>query len=162
MRSDYIVSILLFFPLLVIQTTMVPLIAVRGVAPDLILILLVFYSMRTNQVYGTALGFTYGFLFDIITGSLLGSTMLSKTLAGFVAGYFSNENKRDNYLKSYAFVLIVLLCSVIDLIINSFFSTIDLNTNIILLFYYQGILPGIYTALLSIFVVIFYPKRILR
>ncbi len=162
MRSDYIVSILLFFPLLVIQTTMVPLIAVRGVAPDLIMILLAFYSMRTNQVYGTVLGFTYGFLFDIITGSLLGSTMLSKTLAGFVAGYFSNENKRDNYLKSYAFVLIVLLCSVIDLIINSFFSTIDLNTNIILLFYYQGILPGIYTALLSIFVVIFYPKRIIR
>lgn len=162
MRSDYILSFLLFFPLLVIQTTIAPLIAVKGITPDLILILLVFYSMRTGQVYGTTLGFFYGLMFDLITGSLLGSTMLSKTLAGFIAGYFSNENKRDNYLKSYVFVLIVLLCSIIDLIISAFFSTIDLNTNIIMLFFNQGILPGIYTALLSIFVVIFYPKRNIR
>lgn len=162
MRSNYIFSILLFFPLLVIQTTLTPLISIKGVSPDLIMILLVFYSMRTDQVYGTILGFIYGFLIDLITGTLLGSTMIAKTIAGFTAGYFSSENKRDNYLKSYVFVLIVLLCSVIDLIISAFFSTFDLNTNIILLFFNQGILPGIYTAILSIFVVIFYPKRIIR
>ncbi len=162
MRSDYILSILLFFPLLVIQTTLAPLISIKGVAPDLIMILLVYYSMRTGQVYGTALGFIYGLFIDLITGTLLGSTMISKTVAGFIAGYFSGETKRDNYLKSYVFVLIVLLCSVVDLIISSLFSTIDLNTNILMLFFNQGILPGIYTAILSVFVVIFYPKRIIR
>ncbi len=162
MRSDYILSILLFFPLLVIQTTLGPLISIHGVAPDLIIILLVYYSMRTGQVYGTVLGFIYGLFIDLITGTLLGSTMISKTIAGFIAGYFSGETKRDNYIKSYVFVLIVLLCSVADLIISSLFSTIDLNTNILMLFFNQGILPGIYTAILSIFVVIFYPNRIIK
>ena len=159
MRSHYILSIILFFPLLILQTTLVPLIAINGITPDLIMILLVFFAMKYGQMYGTVLGFIYGFLFDLITGTLLGSTMLAKTLAGFIAGYFSNENKVDNYLKSYPFLLIVLLCSVIDLIIGAFFTNIDLNTNFILLFFNQGMLPGIYTAVLSIFVVIFYPKR---
>lgn len=159
MRSQYILSILLFFPLLVIQTTIVPLIAINGITPDLIMILLVFYAMKCGQMYGTVLGFVYGFFFDLITGTLLGSTMLAKTLAGFIAGYFSNENKVDNYLKSYSFLMIVLLCSVIDQVIGAFFTTIDLNTNFILLFFNQGMLPGIYTAVLSIFIVIFYPKR---
>jgi rod shape-determining protein MreD len=159
MRLQYILSIILFFPLLVIQTTIVPLISINGITPDLIMILLVFYSMKYGQVYGTVLGFFYGFLFDLITGTLLGSTMMAKTLAGFIAGYFSNENKVDNYLKSYSFLLIVLLCSVVDLVIGAFFTTIDLNTNFILLFFNQGIMPGIYTAVLSIFIIIFYPKR---
>ena len=48
MRSHYIISILLFFPLLVIQTTVIPLVAVNGVIPDLILILLVFYAVRAK------------------------------------------------------------------------------------------------------------------
>jgi rod shape-determining protein MreD len=159
MRLQYILSIILFFPLLVIQTTIVPLISINGITPDLIMILLVFYAMKCGQMYGTVLGFFYGFLFDLITGTLFGSTMLAKTLAGFIAGYFSNENKVDNYLKSYSFLLIVLLCSVVDLVIGAFFTTIDLNTNFILLFFNQGMLPGIYTAVLSIFIVIFYPKR---
>ena len=159
MRSEYIWSIILFFPLLIIQTTVIPLISVKGITPDLIMILLVFYSMRCGQIYGTALGFTYGFFFDLITGSLLGSTMLSKTLAGFIAGYFSNENKREIYFKSYIFLLIVMLCSVVDMVVNSFFSSIDLNTNLVRLFFEQGILPGIYTSVLGIFVIMFYPKR---
>jgi len=159
MRSEYIWSVILFFPLLIIQTTIVPLIAIRGVTPDLIMILLVFYSMRCGQIYGSVLGFSYGLLFDLITGSLLGSTMLSKTLAGFIAGYFSNENKIENYFKSYIFFLIVFLCSIVDLVIYSFFTSLDLNTSILKLLFEQGILPGIYTSILSIFVVMFYPKR---
>jgi len=159
MRSEYIWSIVLFFPILIIQTTVIPFISINGITPDLIIIMLVFYSMRNGQVYGTVLGFFYGFLFDLITGSLLGSTMLSKTIAGFVAGYYSNENKREIYFKTYIFVLIVLLCSVIDLTINSFFSSLELNTSIVLLLFEQGVLPGIYTAVISAFVILFYPKR---
>jgi rod shape-determining protein MreD len=159
MRSDYIWSIVLFFPLLIIQTTIIPFISINGITPDLILIMLVFYTIRNGQVYGTVLGFVYGFLFDLITGSLLGSAMLSKTIAGFIAGYFTNENKREIYFKTYIFILIVFLCAVVDLIINSFFSSIDLNTSIGVLLFEQGVMPGIYTAVLSTFIILFYPKR---
>ena len=159
MKIDYLVAILLFFPLLIIQTTIVPLIAINGVIPDLIIILLAFYALKMGQLHGTILGFSYGLLFDLITGGLLGSSMLSKTITGFVIGYFYNENKKDIYLKSFIFPLIVLLASTIDSFILSFFSTVDLNTSITTFFIEQGILPGIYTAVFSIIVIVFYPRR---
>ena len=56
MNTDYILAILLFFPLLVIQTTIVPLLAVNGIIPDLIIILLAFYTLKMGQLHGTILG----------------------------------------------------------------------------------------------------------
>jgi rod shape-determining protein MreD len=161
-RTEYITAVLLFFPLLIIQITIVPLIAINGVIPDLIIILLVYYTLQFGQIEGAVLGFAYGLFYDLITGGLLGSSMLSKALTGFIAGYFFNENKKDIYLKSYLFPLIVLLGSTIDSFILSFFSTIELNTNVLGLFIQQGLLPGIYTAIFSIIVVIFYPRRSLE
>lgn len=159
MKTQYIFPLLLFIPLLILQTTIIPLFALFNSIPDLILILLVFYAISYGQIYGTVLGFVFGFLFDLITGSLLGSAMLSKTLAGFIAGYFSNENKRDIYLSSFIFSFIVLLCSVVESIVYSFFSTAELQRNFLLLFFEQGFLPGLYTAVISMIVVIFMPGR---
>jgi len=159
MRSGYILSILFFFPLLVIQTTVIPLVEIEGVIPDLILIMLVYYAIRYGQIYGIALGFIYGFFLDLIAGSLLGSVMFTKTLAGFIGGYFSNENKREIYLSTYFFSLIVLLCATVDSFIFSFFSSIDLTRNIFISFFEQGVFPGLYTAVVSIVVVIFRPRR---
>ena len=159
MRSQYIYPILIFFPVLVIQTTIIPLISINGVIPDLIIILLVFYTLRNGQIYGTVLGFIYGLLFDLITGSLLGSSMLAKSLAGFVAGYFANENKIEIYFKSYNFALIVLLCSVINSVINAFFSTVEFNSNLFVMIFQLGLLPGIYTSVVSLISIVFYPRR---
>jgi rod shape-determining protein MreD len=159
MRSEYFIPLILFFPLLLLQTTFIPLISINGIIPDLILILLVFYTIKTGQIYGTVLGFILGFFFDLITGSLLGSAMIAKTAAGFTAGYFSNENKQDIYLKTYAFSLIVLLCAIIDSMIYSFFSSVDIKANILLVLFEQGLFPGLYTALISVAVIIFQPKR---
>lgn len=159
MRSDYIYSITLFFPLLIIQTTIIPFIAVNGAVPDLIMIMLVFYTIRNGQVYGTILGFIYGFIFDLITGTFLGSTMLSKTIAGFLAGYFYNENRLESNFKFYVFSFIVLLCASVDSVMYTFITQIDFSSSLFLLLIEQGMLPGIYTAFLSFVVVFFYPRR---
>ena len=158
-KTQYIISIILFFPLLLIQTTIVPLLAIDTVLPDLILILLVYYSIKEGQIYGSVLGFIYGFLIDIITGTTLGSAMIAKTLAGFTAGYFSSENKKDQYLISYNFALIVLLSSLIDSTVNAFFSSINFSANIFLIFFEHALLPAIYTSALALMGMIFYPKR---
>lgn len=158
-KLQHILSIILFFLALLIQITVIPLISIGGVIPDLIIILLVYYGITQGQIYGSVLGFIYGFLFDIITGSLLGSTMISKTIAGFTAGYFSSENKVDNYLISYNFSLIVLLCAFIDSTINIFFSSIDFNSSLIALFFENSLFPAIYTASIGLMIMIFYPKR---
>lgn len=159
MRTQYIISIIIFFPVLLLQTTVIPLISLSGVVPDLIVILLVFYTINNNQIFGTVLGFIYGFFFDLITGSLLGSAMISKILAGFIAGYFSSENKRNIYLKPVNFSLIVFFAAIVDAVIYSFFSSLDFNTNIFKLLFDQAFLPALFTAVLSLFLIFFYPKR---
>jgi rod shape-determining protein MreD len=159
MRDNYFITILLFFLLLLIQTTFVPLIEINGVVPDLLLILLVYYTLKHNQMYGTILGFTFGLFFDLIAGSIVGSTMISKTLAGFTAGYFADESRQNLASGSYLFALIVLLCAMIDSVISAFFSVSDLSRNFLLLFFEQGVLPAFYTAAVSLLVIVFFPRR---
>ncbi|MCH7827981.1 MAG: rod shape-determining protein MreD [Bacteroidetes bacterium] len=159
MRTKFILSILFFIPVLFVQITLVQFITWGAITPNFILILLVFYSIFHGQLYGTVLGFVYGLLFDLITGGLLGSAMLSYTLAGFIAGYFSNKNKRHIYLKPFSYGFIVLLCSITASIIYSIFSTIDFSTNIITSLFEEGLLPGLYTSVVAIIIIYFYPRR---
>ena len=158
MKWELITPFITFFAVLLVQLTVVPLIAIAGVIPDLVLISLVYYSISRDQFYGTVLGGTYGVFLDLITGSLLGSSMLSKTIAGFTAGYFSTETKKDINIGTYIFSLIVFICALIDSIIFSFFSAFDVQTNIFKLLFEQALLPSLYTAVVSI-LFIFSPFR---
>lgn len=162
MRLSYILPVILFFPLLLIQVTVVPLFSLNGSVPDLLLIILVYYTLQHGQIYGTVLGFIFGFLFDLITGGLIGSAMISKTIAGFTAGYFSKETQRDQYLRSFLFCLIVLLCASVDSIIYSFFSSIDLSSNVLLLLFQQGLMPALYTSIISTILLLFSPRGGIR
>ncbi|MCG6912664.1 rod shape-determining protein MreD [bacterium BMS3Abin03] len=158
MKLEYITPLIVFFLVYLLQITIVPLIRLAGIIPDLILIILVYYSISRGQLYGTILGAVYGLLIDLISGNLLGLSMLSKTIAGFTAGYFTGETKKITNVSTYNFSLIVLLCSIIDTIIFSFFSTFDLQTNIFSILFEQALLPSLYTAVVSI-LFLFYPFR---
>ncbi len=158
MKWELITPFITFFAVLLVQLTVVPLIAIAGVIPDLVLISLVYYSISRDQFYGTVLGGTYGVFLDLITGSLLGSSMLSKTIAGFTAGYFSTETKKEINITTYIFSLIVFICALIDSIIFSFFSAFDVQTNIFKLLFEQALLPSLYTAMVSV-LFIFSPFR---
>ena len=150
MKWELVTPFITFFAVLLVQITVIPLIAIAGVIPDLVLITLVYYSISRDQFYGTVLGASYGFFIDLITGSLLGSSMLSKTIAGFTAGYFSTETKKEINISTYIFSLIVFICALIDSIIFSFFSAFDVQTNIFKLLFEQALLPSLYTAIVSI------------
>ena len=158
MKWNLITPFIAFLIVLLIQITVIPLIAIAGITPDLVLISLVYYSISRNQFYGTVLGASYGFLIDLITGSLLGSSMLSKTIAGFTAGYFSSETKKDINISTYTFSLIVFICALIDSLIFSLFSAFDLQTNIFKLLIEQALLPSLFTAVVSV-LLIFSPFR---
>ena len=158
MKWELITPFITFFAVLLVQLTVVPLIAIAGVIPDLVLISLVYYSISRDQFYGTVLGGTYGVFLDLITGSLLGSSMLSKTVAGFTAGYFSTETKKEINISTYIFSLVVFICALIDSIIFSFFSAFDVQTNIFKLLFEHALLPSLYTAMVSV-LFIFSPFR---
>ena len=158
MKWELITPFITFFIVLLVQLTIVPLISIDGVVPDLILITLVYYSITRGQLFGTVLGASYGLLIDLIAGSLLGSSMLSKTIAGFIAGYFSTETKKEINISTYIFSVIVFISAFIDSVIFSFFSAFDIQTNIFKLMFEQALLPSLYTATVSI-LFIFSPFR---
>jgi len=159
MKLKYFKPFLIFFPVVLIQLTVIPLVSIQEVVPDLLLIAVVYLSISYGQVFGTVTGASYGLLLDLISGNLIGSNMLSKTVAGFIAGYFSSETRRDKYLYTYFFSIVVLLTGLVDAIIFSFFSVIDFNTNILLVLFNHALLPSIYSSLVSILVVIVPFKR---
>ncbi|HLE31316.1 MAG TPA: rod shape-determining protein MreD [Bacteroidota bacterium] len=104
-------SILIVLGLLLLQTAFVPLLSLGGMVPDLLLIWVVYAALRRGQIEATIAGFLVGLLQDLVSIQLFGLAALSKTIAGFLAGYFYNENKTDQTLGTYRFLLVVGLCS---------------------------------------------------
>ncbi len=144
----HLLPVAYLIPLLFLQVVFVPLISIETVVPDLILILVVFNSVKQGQIPGTIFGFGAGLIFDLVTGNLLGSAALAKTIAGFVAGYFST-NRIEINLKSYRFIFIILLAAFINSSTFALVTNFDLNNNLLKLIFEQGITPALYTGFIS-------------
>lgn len=155
MKSINYFPLVLFIPIAIIQMTIVPLIAFKFITPNLILILLVFYTLQYGQIYGTVLGFILGVLFDLISGGIIGSSMFSFTLAGFIAGYFYNENKIEVNRSSLNFIFILLITASASTFVHSIITESSIQTNVLYLLFEEGILPGFYTAIFGFLVIIF-------
>ena len=72
--------------MVLLQTTVLGIVAVRGVTPDLLLILLVFLALRRGSMSGQIAGFAGGLLEDLVSLAPLGFHALVRTLVGFSAG----------------------------------------------------------------------------
>jgi rod shape-determining protein MreD len=110
-------SALVVLGLLILQTAFLPYLAIGGFLPDLLLIWVVFTALRWGQMEAMLAGFLVGLLQDLVASQLLGLAALAKTVAGFLGGYFFNENKTDQTLGSYHFLLIVGMCSLVHNIV---------------------------------------------
>jgi rod shape-determining protein MreD len=93
----------------VLHTTLARYVTIGTAIPDVVLIWVVYVALTRNQLTGTVVGFACGLLFDLMSGQdgMLGLAALCKTLAGFLAGYFHSENKTEQTLTTWRFVLIV-------------------------------------------------------
>lgn len=120
----YARSALIVLLLAVVQTTFMPYVSISGFVPDVLLIWLVYTAIRRGQTEALIAGFLVGLLQDALATQLFGLAALSKTIAGFLAGYFFNENKIDQILGSYQFLMIVAMCSIVH---NVLFFTIFLQ-----------------------------------
>ena len=73
---------------LLLQASWIDIFAIYGIAPDIVIIILVFIAFTRGQIEATALGFISGLLIDIYDpGSRLGTNALANSLIGFFAGY---------------------------------------------------------------------------
>jgi rod shape-determining protein MreD len=93
-----LVTVLAMVVCILLQSTILGKIALRGVRPDLALIVLVFVSLRRGSMVGQVSGFATGFLEDLMNVSPLGFHSLFRALIGFLFGLLSGNVFVDPFL----------------------------------------------------------------
>jgi rod shape-determining protein MreD len=83
--------VLLFVMAFILQVTIISYIEILYWRPDVVLIILIFFSLRFGPNWGMTVGFFLGLLQDLVSAHLLGLLALSKTVAGFIAGSLSGK-----------------------------------------------------------------------
>ncbi|NUN09853.1 MAG: rod shape-determining protein MreD [Ignavibacteriaceae bacterium] len=141
-----LIPILIFIPILLLQIYVVPVIEISGAVPDLILIVLIYFTLREGQLYAMILAMAYGFIYDISTGNLIGASMLSRVITAFIVGYFYNENKSETYLGNPIFPLIVLLGGFLNSAMYNLIVNFDINLNIAGIILFSALFPALYSA----------------
>ncbi|MEW6652110.1 MAG: rod shape-determining protein MreD [Bacteroidota bacterium] len=157
--SSYLKPILYFIPLIILQLTVIPLISIFGVVPNLIIITTLYFALQGGQIYGMVLGFFFGFFFDLFSGGVLGASMLSMTIALFISGYFYNENRVDTNTASYFFLVILFITSFVNSIIYSFAGNFNPEVRFSVLILEGAIFPACYTTIIGLGVVAFNMRK---
>lgn len=155
----YLRAILFFIPILFLQIFAIPFIAFDVISPNLILILLVYFTIQNGQIYGSILGFIFGLFFDLFSGGIIGSSMFAFTSAGFVTGYFYNPNKTESNFSSINFTLIVFVSASVYAFLFSILGPEKFDFDLMKIIFERSILPAFYTAVISLIFIVLSPKR---
>jgi len=132
----------------VMQTSVLPHMAVFGVTPDTALIFIVSYGVLRGDVEGAVFGFSAGLLQDIFFGGPLGMFALFGLLIGYTAGKPFKDFFKDNYLLPFFIVLIAVMFQQFMIYVSSFLFQGHFN---LALYARTIILPTvIYTVTLAI------------
>lgn len=150
--------------LILLQTSVVNFIAILHVAPDLLVVWIVYLAIRRGQLAATLAGFAIGLVIDIVSGDngMLGLAALSKTVCGFVAGYFYNENKTIQTLTTYRFAVAVLTASFVH---HTLYFVIFLQGSTLSwlhVFAFYGVPATVYTAVFSLLPMLMFARRFRR
>lgn len=95
-----------FLICMVLQTTIMPEVAISGIMPDLIIITLFLLSIKHGQLAGIYTGFIVGLFMDVYSPSLLGQNALALTVIGFIFGFFEEKVMRvDSIMKIFLLII---------------------------------------------------------
>jgi rod shape-determining protein MreD len=83
--------LLLFSSFLLVQVSLIPLLTIYDVAPDLLFIGVVLSAIRHGAIAAMVTGFIAGLAQDAVGTHLYGLQALAKVVAGFVAAYFARD-----------------------------------------------------------------------
>jgi rod shape-determining protein MreD len=98
-----------FLVALILQSSFVPTISLGNVKPDLLVIVLFFFSLRYGVMPGIFVGFFLGLGQDLFSPSLLGQNALAKTLTGAFIGLFNERVMRTDPLIKTVLLIVVFV-----------------------------------------------------
>ncbi len=88
-------QLLVMLAALIIQGSMLTFLNLGGKQPDLLLIVVICFSILWGSRTGAFIGFAGGFLQDILFGRSLGIFALTKMLAGYLSGFTEKNIYKD-------------------------------------------------------------------
>ena len=140
----------LIFLCYLLQTTLLQGIQIAGVAPNLLMILLVAVSYRYGKLSGLATGFCTGLFIDLVEGDLIGLYALIYMIIGYLLGFAHKIYYYDDT------TIPLFLVAVSDFLYNFMIYVLGflLRNRLHLFFYLRTIiLPELlYTVVFSIFI----------
>lgn len=127
-------------------------ISIAGITPNLLIILCVFIALFEGQFFAIFAGFFIGLLFDFFSGDIVGINAFTKMTTAFLAGFFYRENKIEQSIKSYNFLILVFFTSFVHNIIYFIFYIKGTDISFINFFLKYGLASSFYTTVISGFV----------
>lgn len=161
LKSKEIISgVAAFIVLFVFQMTIVPLISVDYIAPNFLVLFLLYYSLRLTKVKTILLGFFIGLLYDFAAGGVIGASAFSMTVTAYLITFFPG-----GYFDEEKFGLELLFVAILSGGVYSFFYVYLAGNVAINIFYglfFYGLLSGIYTAVFAIPFLLFGSEKLLN
>jgi len=158
-RIKYIFYLAALILICSVQLVIVPFLSIGSVHPDILLIFVVYISLKEGQIKGTVAGFLSGLIFDLVSGGVMGSGMFSKTLAAFIAGYFYKDSEQESHLNNITFSAIILLAGTIDSFFHTIFGVGGIKIGVFFLLFEYGFFPALFSAAISLPLVLIKQKR---
>jgi rod shape-determining protein MreD len=100
--------LVVFILSLALQLTIIKYLHIYNWRPDLLLIVLVSFSLSFNPNWGMSVGFSIGLMQDLLSTHFLGLMALSKTFAGFISAVSKNR-----FSPRIEFYLVLLITSLV-------------------------------------------------
>lgn len=148
----------LFSIALIIESNLSWFYAIGTHTPDLIIILLIYVSIKEGKIKGTFTGFTMGLIEDLVVSvGYLGLSSLTKSITGFIMGYFT-KSRRSRLFPG------IMFPASIGIIVNEFVGTMfriaGTSESIISAIVTKALPSSIYTFVISFIIFsIFKPKE---
>lgn len=130
-----------------LQSAVVPRLAIAGIQPDLFLVLIFALSLSAGPELATAAGFLIGLYQDSLSGAPLGLNAFTLSLIGFLVSRISRQVKTAELAGQFALLFLAgLLSGLTTLLLLRFFQIPRPLASTLL----QTVVPGaIYTAILG-------------
>lgn len=150
----YFLYLLLVLAALFFELTLVDLISIKGVKPDVTVIVIGCIGLRQGRRMATGYGFLAGVLWDLFSSGILGL----HALAASVAAFFSNALP---VLKNHHTVFVVIQIGLVDLIYNLIRYLISAGT-IMHIDFYRLPASFIYTLFFTLVIALLLPSHYLK
>jgi rod shape-determining protein MreD len=145
-----LVAILLLFVALLLQSTILNVIAIIGVKPDITLMVIIFLGFRKGSIPGQIAGFFTGLFEDFISLTPPGFNSLVKTSVGFLYGRLQGGFMIDTIIIPVIFLISgTIIKGILSWLIKIIFS---LGISGVGIFTVQFLIEILYNALVAPFI----------